>query len=207
MHSLKTFGFIILFLLNIVDTKGLLVHGNINSTDPIHGTLGHFVDEAEVMQILMNQTSELENIKRQAENDRSTLKLLQNQSQELTQRVENDKSTIQSLQNRIFFLEAELKERNASNPISSQESSTYLMSINKLIQNVAANEKNDKNLSQRVDALVKHFDDLNIQVRYTTLSLLDVHSLTEDLNSSLSQRLEDRITYISEHCASMDDFI
>ena len=79
------------------------------------------------------------------------------------------------------------------------------MSMNKLIQNVATNEENDRNLTQRVDSLVKHFDDLNVQVRYTSLSLLDVHSSTEQINSSIIQLLEERISGVHDHIASMND--
>ena len=180
-------------MFNIVETKGLLANGNSNNSDPIHGSSGHNVDTTDIMQMLLNQTAELENLKQQAENDRSTM----------TKQLENDRSTIQSLQNRVFFLEAELSKLNSSKP--TQEMSTYLMSMNKLIQNVATNEENDRNLTQRVDSLVKHFDYLNVQVRYTSLSLLDVHSSTEQLNSSIIQLLEERISGVHDHIASMND--
>ena len=182
MHCLRAIYFIVLVMFNIVETKGLLANEKSNNSDPIHGSSGHNVDTTDIMQMLLNQTAELENLKQQAENDRST---------------------IQSLQNRVFFLEAELSKLNSSKP--TQEMSTYLMSMNKLIQNVATNEENDRNLTQRVDSLVKHFDDLNVQVRYTSLSLLDVHSSTEQLNSSIIQLLEERISGVHDHIASMND--
>lgn len=222
---------ILLFMCNIGETVGLLVHGNlVNVTDTIHGFPGHNVDQSDLMQILLNQTAELENLKQQTANDRST---------------------IQSLQNRVFFLEAELNKLNVSKLPSSQEFSTYLKSINQLTQNTAANEANVKNLSQRLNAavqalddlkltdmsttrqlfnqsveleqqsakdrssihllqnetqrIVKNLDDLKVQVRYASLSLLDVHSLTEELNGSLIQRLEEIIRDFHDHIASKND--
>ena len=180
MHCLRAIYFIVLVLFNIVGTKGLLAHGTTNTSDPIHGSSGHIIDTAEIKQILLNQTNELENLRREAENDRSK---------------------IQSLQNRVFVLEAELTKLNASKP--TQEMSTYLLSMDKLIQNMATNEENDRNLTERFDAFLKHFNDLSVQVRYTSLSLLDIHALTEELNGSLIQRFEKRINDEHDHIASM----
>ena len=240
MQCLGTIYFIVLLLFNIVETKGLLAHGNSNISDPTHGSSGHNVDTTDIMEILLNQTIELEKLKQQAEIDRSTIKQL-----------ENERSTIQLLQNRVFFLETELTKLNASKPPSTQEFSTYLMSMNKLIQNMAANEENDKNVTNQLNAAVKQLDelkaemlhtrlnqstemehykqqsesekskvyllqnltqrmsqrldDLNVQFRYTSLSLLDLHTATEQLNGSLLQQLEERISHIpDEIIASMD---
>nr|XP_022293693.1 uncharacterized protein LOC111104177 [Crassostrea virginica] len=189
MHCIRAIYFIVLVLFNIVETKGLLANGNSNSSDPIHGFSGHNVDTTDIIQMLLNQTFELENFKLQVE----TFK----------QQAEHDRTTIQLLQNRVFFLETELSKLNASQPLSTQEFSTYLMSMNKLIQNVATNGEINRNLTQRVDSLVKHFDDLNVQVRYTSLSLLDVHSLTEQLNVSIIQLLEERISDVHDHIANV----
>lgn len=254
---------ILLFLYNIDETVGLLVHGNTgNLTDNIHSFPGHNIDQMDMMQMLLNQTAELENLKQQTENDRST---------------------IQVLQNRVFFLEAELNKLNVSKLPTSQEFLTYLKSMNQLTQNLAANEANDRNLSQwlsdavqalddfklkdmsttqqllnqsvelkqqsakdryaihllqnetqrllrttqmllnqsrelkqhsetdmssihllqnETQRLVRNLDDLKVQVRYTSLSLLDVHTMTEELNGSLIQRLEERISDIHDHIAS-----
>lgn len=249
----------LLFLCIIGETVELLVHGNTgNLTDNIHGFPGHNIDLADLMQIFLNQTVELENLKQQTESlqhqsekDGSTIQLLLNQTKEVEtfkQQAEHDRSTIQSLQNRVFFLEAELNKLNVSKLPSSQEFSTYLKSINQLTQNLAANEANDKNVSQRLNDAVKalddltlkdisttqqllnqsvelkqqsakdsyaihllqnetqqllrNLDDLKVQVRYTSLSLLDVHFMTEELNGSLTQRLEERISGVHDHIAS-----
>lgn len=193
---------VLLFLCN--ETLGLLTHGNpVNVTDTIHGFQGHNVDLSDMMQMLLNQTVELENLRQQAENDRSTFQLLLNKTKELEnfkRQSENDRSTIQSLQNRVFFLEAELNKLNVSKLPSIQEFSTYLSSMNQLTQNMATNEANNKNLTQRLDVAVKSLDDLKVQVRYTSLSLLDIRqSMTEELNGSLIQLVEERV---SEHIKS-----
>lgn len=193
---------ILLFLCN--ETLGLLTHGNpVNVTDTIHGFPGHNVDLSDMMQMLLNQTAELENLRQQTENDRSTFQLLLNKTKELEnfkRQSENDRSTIQSLQNRVFFLEAELNKLNVSKLPSIQEFSTYLSSMNQLTQNMATNEANNKNLTQRLDVAVKSLDDLKVQVRYTSLSLLDIRqSMTEELNGSLIQLVEERV---SEHIKS-----
>ena len=227
--------------------------------------------------MLLNQTTELEIIKQQVEKDKSTIKELET----FKQQAENDRITIHLLQNRVFILEAELTKLNVSKPPSNQEFSTYLMSMNQLIHNMAANEENDKNLTNHLNSAVKqsaelqhallnqsteleHYkqqsesdrfkvysiqnftqktdekvndlktdmiqtrlnqtnelvdikqqlerekseeymlqnltqrmnqrlDDLNLQVRYTSLSLLDLHSTTEQLNGSRISDVHDLI--------------
>lgn len=71
-----------------------------------------------MMGMLLNQTAELESLKRQTEI--------------LKQQAENDRSSIQLLQNRVFYLEAELNKQNISKIQSTQEFSTYLSSMNQL---------------------------------------------------------------------------
>ena len=111
--------------MNISETKGLLAHGNSNTSDLTNTSPGHIVDMTEVMQILENHTQQIKN---------------------QTQQSENDRTTIQLLQNRVFFLEAELIKLNTTKTSSTQEFSTYLMSMNQIIQNLVTNEENDKNL-------------------------------------------------------------
>lgn len=180
---------ILLFVCSIGETVGLLTHGNsLNSSDTIHGFPGHNVDLADMLQMLLNQTAELENQTAEIEN-------LKQQSANLKQQTANDRTTIQSLQNRVFFLEEELNKLNVSKLPSIQEFSTYLSSMNQLTQNMATNEANDKNLTQRLDVAVKSLDDLKVQVRYTSLSLLDIRqSMTEELNGSLIQLVEERLS-------------
>ena len=227
MHGLRAIHFVPLVLINIVETKGLLANGNSNNSDPIHGSSGHNVDTTDIMQLLLNQTTELENLRQQVE----TFK----------QQAENDRIT---MQNRIFLLETELTKLNASKPPSTQEFSTYLMSMNQLIQSVATNEENDKNVTNQLNVAVKQLDelkaemlhtrlnqsremehykqqseseklkvyllqnltqrmsqrldDLNVQFRYTSLSLLDLHTATEQLNGSLLHQLEERISNVHD---------
>ena len=241
MYCIRAVHFIVLVLFNIVETKGLLANGNSNASDPIHGSSGHNLDMTDMIQMLLNQTTELENLKRQVESDKSTLETFK-------QQAENDRIM---MQNRVFLLETELTKLNASKPPSTQEFSTYLMSMNQLIQNVATNEENDKNLTHHFNAAVKQLDelkaemlhtrlnqstemehykqqsesekskvyllqnltqqmsqrldDINVQFRYTSLSLLDLHTATEQLNGSLLHQLEERISHIpDEIIASMN---
>lgn len=66
--------------------------------------------------------------------------------------------------------------------------------MNHLIQNVVTKEANDKNLTTllHVNVTVKNFEDQNVQVQFTGLSLIDVHTMPE-LNGSLNKQVEDRI--------------
>lgn len=165
---------ILLFLCNMGETLGLLTHGNsVNVTDTIHGFPGHNVDLSDMMQVILNQTAELENLKQQAENDRSTIQLLLNKTNKLEnfkRQAENDRIT---LQNRVFFLEAELNKLNVSKLPSSQEFSTYLKTINQLTQNFADNEANDNYVSQRLNDAFKALDDLKLKDMITTEQLLN----------------------------------
>lgn len=185
---------ILLFLCSMRETVGLLTHGNpVNVTDTIHGFPGHNINLADVMQLLLNQTAEIENMKQQSTNDRSIT---------------------QSLQDRVFFLEAELKNisqrfNDAVQVLDDLKlkdmSSTQLL----LNQSVELEQQSAKDrysihlLQNETQRLVRNLDDLKVQVRYTSLSLLDVHSMTEKLNGSLVQRLEERISDVHDHITSM----
>ena len=52
-----------------------------------------------------------------------------------------------------------------------------------------------QNLTQRMS---QRLDDLNVQFRYTSLSLLDLHTATEQLNGSLLHQLEERISNVHD---------
>nr|XP_022292399.1 uncharacterized protein LOC111103413 [Crassostrea virginica] len=164
MRFLKDICLIVLVIINTPGTKGLLGHGNPNSSDLTHSFPGHIVDMTEVMQILENHTQQIKN---------------------QTQQIESDRTTIQLLQNRVFFLEAEQNKLNASKSFSTQEFSTYLISMNQLIQNMVANEENDKNLTNHFNAAVKQLDDL--------------HTAMKLLNGSLLQQLEERISHVHDN--------
>lgn len=102
----------------------------------------------------------------------------------------------------MFSLEAELDRLNASKPTSTEELSSYLSGIIHLIQNVVTKEANDKNLTNLLNVTVKNFEDHNVQVQYTSLSLIDVHIMPE-MNGSLNKQVEDRINgYIRDQIAS-----
>lgn len=62
MRFLNAICLIALLLFNIRKTKGLLAHGNSNTSDLTYGFHGHTVVTTDIMQILLNQTSEWENL-------------------------------------------------------------------------------------------------------------------------------------------------
>lgn len=191
MHFIKSLYYIFLLLLNIGKTDGLWWHEQSNLTDTSYGFPGNNFDTAEMMGMFLNQTIELESLKRQTEI--------------LKQQTENDRSSIQLLQNRVFYLEAELNRQNISKIQSTQEFSTYLSGMNQLTQNLIANEANNKNLTQQVNVALKALDDLKVEVRYTSLSMLDIHSKKdlERLNGSIMQIIEERINDVHDYIASM----
>lgn len=57
----------LLLLINIGEREGLMAQGNSNITDTVHGSTGHGpnvnVDITEMMQMPLNQTTEIENQK------------------------------------------------------------------------------------------------------------------------------------------------
>lgn len=103
-----------LLLINIAERERLMAQGNSNLTDGVHGWTGHGpnvnVDITEMMQMLLNQTAEIENLKQQTaeiENlKQQTAKInsLRELTSNLTQQTENDRSNIQVLQNKVFSL-------------------------------------------------------------------------------------------------------
>lgn len=191
MRFIKSLYFIFLFLLNFGNIEGLRWHEQSNLTDTSYGFPGNNFNTAEMMGLLLNQTVELDSLKRQTEM--------------LKQQTENDISSIQLLQNRVFYLEAELNRENISKIQSTQEFSTYLSSMNQLTQTMIAHEANNKNLTQKVDVALKALDDLKVEVRYTSLSMLDIHSKKdlERLNGSIMQIIEERISDVQDYITSM----
>jgi chromosome segregation ATPase len=168
----------LLIAFNIRPSAGLLISGNSNSTSVTFASSGHHISSSEILQILQNQTTELTNLKQQTENDRSSM---------------------QMLQNRVFFLEAELRKLNASRPPSSDELSAYLSNMKQIVQTLTANDEYDKNITKRLNDVVKSLENVKVQERYTSLSLLDVHSKTEQLNTTLHQIMSS----VNEQLASM----
>lgn len=60
-------------------------------------------------------------------------------------------------------------------------------------------EANDKNLTNLLNVTIKNFEDQNVQVQYTSLSLIDVHIM----NRSLNKQMEDGIDgYVHDEIAS-----
>lgn len=55
---------------------------------------------------------------------------------------------------------------------------------------MTAFKENDKNVTDRLNAVVKHITNLNFQVRYTSLSLLDIQTMAEEINGSIMQQIE-----------------
>lgn len=153
----------------IIVTQKLLVKGDaVNLTDAIHGFHGHIVDHADMMQtmqimmqILLNQTTEIEDLKQQTEKDRST---------------------IQMLQNRVFFLEAGPNE--PSKLPSSQEFSTYLSGMNNLTQNSIAKEATVKNLTLQLHSQSTELENLRQQLEKCTSNI-------QHLNGSLINVIRD----------------
>lgn len=92
----------------------------------------------------------------------------------------------------MFSLEAELGRLNTFKPTSTEELSSYLSGMNHLIQNIVTKEAIDKNLTKLLYVTVKNFEDQNVQVQYTSLSLIDVHILPE-INGSFNKPLDDII--------------
>lgn len=77
--------------------------------------------------------------------------------------------------------------------------------MNQLTQTLIANEANNKNLTQKVDVALKALNDLKVEVRYTSLSMLDIHSKKdlERLNGSIMQIIEERISDVQDYITSM----
>ena len=57
-------------------------------------------------------------------------------------------------------MEGELSKLNATQIPSTREFSTYLMGMNKMIKNMAANEDKDKNLTQQLNVALGKIDEL-----------------------------------------------
>lgn len=68
-----------------------------------------------------------------------------------------------------------------------------------------ANDANNKILTQKVDVALKALDDLKVEIRYTSLSMLDIHSKKdlERLNGSIMQIIEETISDVQDHITSM----
>lgn len=121
----------------------------------------------------------------------STTQHLLKQIEELNEQSANDRYSIQLLQNETQHLFKTTQPLlNLSGELK-QHSETDKSSIHFL-----------QNETQR---LLRILDDIKVQVRYTSLSLLDVHSMTEELNGSIIQRLEEGISDVHDHIASKHD--
>jgi chromosome segregation ATPase len=121
----------------------------------------------------------------------------------IMQLLENQTEKIQMLENRVSVLEAERKIRNASRPPSSDDLSACLSSIKQIKQTLAANDEYDKNITKRLNVVVNSLENLKVEVRYTSSLLLDVHSKTKQLNTTLLKVVNDGRSVASEQITSM----
>ncbi|XP_062602632.1 complement C1q-like protein 2 [Saccostrea cucullata] len=74
----------------------------------------------------------------------------------------------------------------------------YLSSTKQIVQTLSANEEYDKNLTSRLNEAAEKLENLEVQMRYTSLSLLDIQSLTEGLNGSFVKHIEEKINGVYE---------
>lgn len=193
---------ILLFLVKIENNEALLLQGNSkNSNETIHGHLGENVDIAEIMEMLSNLTTDLK--QQTAEIEHLTQQTAE--IKHLKQKAENDRSTIQVLQNRVFILEAEL-----STLPSTQEFSTYLSGMNQITHSLVENEASDRNLTQQFNKALHDIKQNNIsatqELRNKSMELEMLRQQT-DQDRSIMQQLNGSLTRemhgIKEQIASM----
>ncbi|XP_062599439.1 uncharacterized protein LOC134260932 [Saccostrea cucullata] len=65
--------------------------------------------------------------------------------------------------------------------------------LNEIHNVLTASEKYDKNLTQQLADSMNNLHDIKVQMRYTSLSLMDVHSKTDKLNTTLITHFDDQI--------------
>ncbi|XP_062588931.1 uncharacterized protein LOC134250583 [Saccostrea cucullata] len=164
---------ILIFLLNAGDSYALLVHGNSNGSDTTHGSSGHNADEAEIKQMVLNLTTEMEYLRRQTN-------------------VLGEEKRL--LQNKVFSLEAELNKLNASKPPSNEVLMAYLRSTKQIVQTLAANEEYDKNLTQQLNEAKNDIAICEKQNKNLTKRLDEVVNnlvINEKQAKNLTQRLNE----------------
>lgn len=155
--------------------------------------------------------------------DMSTTQLLLNQSEKLQQQSANNIYSIHFLHNgtqglvkttqQLLNQSDGLKQKSAKDRYSIQllqNETQQLLKATQVLLNQSGELKQhsetDKSsihlLQNETQQLLKNLDDLKVQVRYTSLSLLDVHSMIEELNGSLIQRLEEKMSDVHDHITS-----
>ncbi|XP_061195822.1 complement C1q tumor necrosis factor-related protein 3-like isoform X2 [Saccostrea echinata] len=65
--------------------------------------------------------------------------------------------------------------------------------LNEIHNILTANEEYDKNLTLQLTDSMNNLQDIKVQMRYTSLSLMDVHSKTDSLNTTLTRNFDDQI--------------
>ncbi|XP_062588927.1 uncharacterized protein MG328 homolog [Saccostrea cucullata] len=65
--------------------------------------------------------------------------------------------------------------------------------LDEMRNNLTANEEYDKNLTSRLTDVMNNLHGIKVQMRYTSLSLMDVHSKTDKLNTTLTTHFDDQI--------------
>ena len=130
--------------------------------------------KTDMLQMYVNQSTEMVGIKQELKGEISKVNLLQNVTQQTVEKV-NDLRT--------DLLQTRLNQTN--------EMVDYKQQLE--------NEKLKVHVLQNItERLNQRLNDLNVQIRYTSLSLLDLHTATEQLNGSLLQQLEERISDVHD---------
>jgi hypothetical protein len=76
---------------------------------------------------------------------------------------------------------------------SSDELSAFLTYMTR-VQTFAANDEYNYNMIKRLNDVVNSLENLKVEMRYMNLSLLNVHSKTEQLNTTLIKVVNDRMS-------------
>lgn len=214
---------ILILLLNVGDINGLSMQQNSSSSVNVtsHGSFEHNGKTDTIIQAILNQTTDLEtlkstqlllnhivefeNYKHQSEKDKATIQLLLNQTadiENLKKQSEIDRSTIQFLLNQSKEIE-HLKQQ------SEKDRSMIQLLLNQSVelQNLKQLSEKDRTATQLLQnvtgRLVEKLNNIQVQIRYTSMSLLDIHSVTEKMNESIIRLLEDEIKDVRGRISSM----
>ncbi|XP_062588926.1 uncharacterized protein LOC134250578 [Saccostrea cucullata] len=150
--------------------------------DPIHGSGGQNADVMEIKQMVLNLTTEVEYLERQID-------IIPVLKQNLTVVGEEKKANEERNKN----LTLRLSEAENNIAICDKKNENLTQRLSEVYNVSSENKENNKELTQQLTNSVNNLHNMKIQMRYTSLSLLDLHSKADKLNTTLTRNVDDQI--------------
>ncbi|XP_062588928.1 uncharacterized protein LOC134250580 [Saccostrea cucullata] len=162
----------------------------------------------QIVQTLAANEEYDKNLTQQLNEAKSNIAICEKQNKNLTKRLDEVVNNLVINEKQDKNLTQQLNEVQNILAKYDKQGKNVTQRLNDIHNVLTANKEYDKNLTLQLTDSLNNLRDIKVQMRYTSLSLMDVHSKTDKLNTTLTTHFDDqirdvygRITNITEKVA------